>query len=428
MKSSNYNLYSKTDKGIICFNTKTENFGLIPNTVYELIKNNLLTEIPQSIYNQLTDLEFLIDDNRDEYHEIVKKHNSKINDNIYNLILIPSLDCNVRCWYCFEKQIKGSRLNKRTQDAIFRHVQNIMQNDNIETLIIDLFGGEPLLHFEEDVFPLLSKIKEHVESLHKKVAFFTITNGLCISDNMLPKFKELNTAFQISIDGYKDVYNKVKKIQGSNEEPYKIIIEVIKKLTNCGASINLRINYDDKTIDHIEGIIQDLKDVDRTKILIHLERIWQTKQINSSKSIKNIIDTFLANGFRVSYMNFFDRGFSCKASKPNQSAISYNGDVYKCTGRDFTDKMKDGVLLENGNINWFNEKLHNRLSIITYENDLCKRCKYLPLCYGPCCQKQLEGGIDQVKKYCQLEYIEMSEDEYVLFRFNDALIKNNFNA
>jgi len=146
------------------------------------------------------------------------------------------------------------------------------------------------------------------------------------------------------------------------------------------------------------------------------------------KSIKDVANTFLSNGFKVTYMNFFRRSFSCKASRTNEAVISYNGDVFKCSGRDFTDELKEGFLNDNGKIDWQKEKLNKRLSIVTYDNSMCKECKYLPLCWGPCNQKQLENKSSNLNNYCQFKYLEMSEEDYILLRFNSTLIKLKENA
>ena len=119
-------------------------------------------------------------------------------------------------------------------------------------------------------------------------------------------------------------------------------------------------------------------------------------------------------------MNFFRKGFSCKASKINQCIISYDGKVFKCSGRNFSEDLQEGFLKEDGNIEWDKNKLDKRLSIITFDNDKCKKCKFLPLCYGPCCQKQLEMKEDKEKtidSLCQLNHMEMSIEEYLAFRY-----------
>lgn len=424
MKPSYYNLYAESAKGVICYNTITENVGLIPLKVYNSLNKKDFLSINHGIMENLKELKFIIPDEINEFEELKKEYQNSLNEKIFYLTLLPSLDCNVRCWYCFEKLKRGSRLGKDTPVAILNYVKNLFRNSDIEYLRIELFGGEPLLYFEEEVFPLLRDIDNYVRSIGKKISIFIVTNALCIENQMFPLFKSINAKFQISIDGYRDRHNKVKRLTDKKIETYQKVIETIINLTEYyDTYLNLRINFDDETLIKLPQIINDLNEVDRKKIVIHLERIWQTRATKGlNKGLSDVILAFQANDFKISYMNFFRRSHSCKASKPNQAVINYNRIVYKCIGRDFTDDRQEGVLNIDGEISWNTDKLNKRLSIYTYNNDLCKQCKFLPLCWGPCCQKQLEDPIN-ILKYCQLEYMEIPVNEYVILKFNDALIR-----
>ena len=65
------------------------------------------------------------------------------------------------------------------------------------------------------------------------------------------------------------------------------------------------------------------------------------------------------------------KSYSCKTSKYNQSIISYDGKVYKCSGRNFTNDLQEGILLPNGKIEWEKQKLEKRLNLNTYTNNQC---------------------------------------------------------
>lgn len=424
MKQSYYNLYAESAKGMVCYNTITENIGLMPLKVFNSLSEDDFSSINPDIIENLKELKFILPNEVNEFEELTNEYQDSLNEKIFYLTLLPSLDCNVRCWYCFEKLKPGSRLGKDTPIAILNYVKNIFQNSDIEYLRIELFGGEPLLYFEEEVFPLLKDIEHYVRSISKKISIFIVTNALCIENHMFPLFKSINAKFQISIDGYRDRHNKVKRLSNKKIETYQKVIETIINLTEYyDTYINLRINFDDETLIKLPEIITDLNKVNRKKIVIHLERIWQTRASKGlNKDLSNVILSFQANGFKISYMNFFRRSHSCKVSKPNQAVINYNKMVYKCIGRDFTDDRQEGVLNMNGEVSWNKDVLNKRLSICTYNNNLCKQCKFLPLCWGPCCQKQLEDPIN-ILKYCQLEYMEIPIDEYVMLKFNDALIR-----
>lgn len=432
MKLSQYNLCAEIRNFVIIFNTMKNSYVSIRKEIYEKLKDSSsISEIKindEKLYDKLCASNVIIDDDVDEFEKLTEEYLRNIyNKANYDLTLLPTLDCNLRCWYCFEKHIKNSHLLNQTKDNIIKFIENIFDDNRVERLNLSLFGGEPLLYFEEELYPLLLKIKYMAQACNKKVNFLFVTNGVNIKTSNIDLFSELNANFQLSIDGYKTSHDKVKFIPKTKEGTYDHIIGSIQLLTekaNC--FVNLRINYDDNTLVHLSELINDIKYVNRKKICIHLERVWQTKPsvIAFSESLKKSINDFLLNDFEVSYMNFRRKSHSCKSSKINQSIISYDGSVYKCTGRDFTEKLVEGFLSEKGTIIWNKERLNKRMQIRTYDNSQCRSCKFLPLCWGPCNQKQIETNGDFLLSYCPLKYMELSLEDYIIYRFNNQYIAN----
>ena len=436
MKLSKYNIIVLRNERVIIFNTIRCTYSLLTNDIYQMLLDNAyldhLQKNPNKLFDKLYSGGVIIDDEVDEYQYLVQEYEKDVfESSIYNLTLLPSLDCNLRCWYCYEKHIKGSHLNPDIQEKIVKHVEAVFEkNSSLKCLNVEMFGGEPLLFFDSELYPVLKRIKDHMAQLNKYVNFFFITNGVCINESNIQKFSDLNASFQISIDGYKITHDKVKYLKGKGGT-YDHIINIIHLLVKQETFmyVNLRINYNDETLEYLPEIIKDLQDVDRNRIRIHLERVWQTESKGkcSSDKLKEVINEFILNGFDVSYMNLSRRSHSCKASKIMQAVISYDGSVYKCTGRDFTKDHQEGVLDENGNIIWDHEKYKKRISIKTFDNPQCKPCKFLPLCWGPCNQKLLETGLTDITRYCQIQHMEMSLDDYIIYRFNNRYASHNRN-
>ena len=428
MKISEYNIYVPVSSQVICFNTLQETFALLPISLYEQLVEGKINDIKESNLSLLKENGCIVDDDTNELDLLKKEYDWAVSENnsVYSLTLLPSLDCNLRCWYCFERHIKGSHMTSLVQENIVKYISEILGRETIQHLDVELFGGEPLLYFEEELYPLLLKIKEMAINMGKTTSFFFVTNATCIKHHHIPLFKELEAKFQISIDGYKNKHNEVKYDFNTKEPTYEKVLNIIHELCNSYelCYINLRINYDNETLQYIPEVIKDIADIDRRKLGIHLERVWQTKRNESSgDTLKEIIKLILGNGFTVSFTNFFRKSYSCKTSKHNQSIISYDGKVYKCSGRNFTNDLQEGILLPNGKIEWEKQKLEKRLNLNTYTNNQCLSCKLLPLCWGPCAQKQLEYP-GNIKRFCQLESMEISLEDYVFFTFNNQILRN----
>lgn len=434
MKPSKYLCFVKTPKGRVGYCTMNESFVYLKegeyNKIFEKPINNSF-KADDETSKKLIEAGFLIPDDKDEFAELMEEHQKEvIMSAVYDLTLLPTLDCNLRCWYCFEKHIVGSRLSEDVQNKIINHIKSVFsKNSYLSHLSVELFGGEPLLYFKEELYPLLLKVKSYIESIGKSVSFFFVTNAICITEEDIPLFKDLGANFQISIDGYKEKHDKIKFLPGERHGTYDHVIRTIYRLTEEieNVFINLRINYDDETLQHVDELIKDLIKVDRNKIRIHLERVWQTgKNLNPNNILlKNKINLFILNGFNVSYMNLSRRSYSCKTSKESQITISYDGTVYKCTGRDFNDTLAEGYLEDEGGISWKEEKLNKRLALCTFDNPQCRECKFLPLCWGPCNQKQLEkgSGKEVIDRFCQLKLMELSLEDYICYRFNNEYNK-----
>jgi uncharacterized protein len=429
MKESDYNLYTQIRGKTLYFNTLSGSFVFMPPRLHTLVRSGAFGEMSEQELQTLTENHLLVDDDENERQGLIKEYEETVSEDsaLYQLTLLPSLDCNLRCWYCFETHVTGSRLDRQTQDAIFNHAEQVARRENIKYIQVELFGGEPLLYFEEELYPLLSRIKTCVEGLEKYVSFFFVTNGVCIAEEMIPLFADLKASFQISIDGYREKHNKVKKIPHSDEDVYARIMRTIHLLTGAYETyINLRINYDNQTLHHIEEVVKDVLDVDPRRLGIHLERVWQTNlaERQTGYDMNRILAFIMANGFTVSYTNLHRKAVSCKASNRNQSVISWNGDVYKCSGRNFTPAHREGKLLPDGSIAWETEKLQKRLDILTYDNEDCLKCKLLPLCCGPCCQKQLDTP-GEIRRYCQERLMEISLDDFLVYRFTNERIRRS---
>lgn len=101
----------------------------------------------------------------------------------------------------------------------------------------------------------------------------------------------------------------------------------------------------------------------------------------------------------------------CYADKKNEAVINYNGNVYKCTARDFSEENKYGELSEDGTINW-NEKL-TKWENIKIQSKACQNCRILPLCGGGCHQINLESeGLNT----CQMGFDDKKKDEIIMKR------------
>lgn len=212
MKVSQYVYIVEKANKVICFSTLHNTFVMISPMAYNMLCNsvdNLKKDFPR-VYASLVENKMLIDDEVEELDII--RYRNKVDtfyNRNFNLTLLPSLDCNLRCWYCYEDHIRNSRMGKDVQKSIILLVKNKIHNKEIDSLSLDFYGGEPLLDFYDIAYPVSKSLKSLCEESNIPFTTFFTTNGSLIDDDIIDKLAELNPSFQITLDGYKEKHNKI---------------------------------------------------------------------------------------------------------------------------------------------------------------------------------------------------------------------------
>ncbi len=127
------------------------------------------------------------------------------------LTIIVTQKCNLQCKYCFtdinDTKSSGKVMQLKTyQDSI----EYILKRypDGIDS--IEFFGGEPLLEFVT-----IKRVEENLRTLFlqrqiKMPHLGIITNGTCITSEMVDFFNECKMAVTISIDGSKFINDTIR--------------------------------------------------------------------------------------------------------------------------------------------------------------------------------------------------------------------------
>lgn len=337
----------------------------------------------------------------------------------YRLTINPTLNCNFSCWYCYESH-NNKIMKNSTMKSILLYIEKILASNRISTFYLDWFGGEPLLCYKNVMQKVALEAKSICESNNIYFESGITTNGYLINRNMIDFFKSINMqSFQITIDGDKDNHNKTRYCK-DGKGSYDVIISNIIMLARELHPNNLaiRINYTSDVFNDILKISDDIPSDVRNKVTILLQQVWQDKEKCRVpfSSIEKVKYEFRKLGFLIDKEIFNLKGYTCYADLYNQAVINYDGRVFKCTARNFEREKEDGLLCNDGTIKW-NNNVASKLSFATFENEKCLKCKYLPVCYGPCSQKiSLVSSKSDFKKYC-FEAGIVSTIDVILYEF-----------
>nr|WP_288836368.1 radical SAM protein [uncultured Flavobacterium sp.] len=431
MKYSQFNSIIPFEEKYALFNSLTQKFIVIDPLLKDLLlaaKNegiSGLKEIHPSFFLHLEKERFLIPKEVNEVDE-VKRIVKEVDENHHSFLLTinPTMNCNFKCWYCYETHVKKSSLSNEISNSIGLFIEKTARKEKIQLFNVAFFGGEPLLYFKRDVAPIILKLKEECVKNSVDYSISFTTNGYLIDDHFISFFKEnnLSCSLQITLDGYREKHDLVRFVSASKGS-YNAIIENIKKLLRNEFPVRLRINYTAENIEDTFKIGEEFADISndikKRLLLIDFHRVWQDAKVDgvsliAEENIKKIRET----GINVKYLapnNVLD---SCYADKRNSAVINYNGDIFKCTARDFTTVKRAGYLNTNGELIWENDYLEKRMNA-KFQNKPCLSCRLMPICNGGCSQHALEalGGED----YCVYHGDENEKDKVVKSKIDEII-------
>ena len=248
-----YALYNSYSNKVILIETDLKE--LLNAAIEEGVDN--LEEVHPDFYHYLIENEFLIEQEVNEV-EKVKMDSTRVdeNPNMFFLTINPTMNCNFKCWYCYETHIKDSKLSDKTIQAICNHI-NIVFNTypNLKDFKLSWFGGEPLLYYDTTVKPILEYAYKNFKNT--KVNFYSTftTNGLLINIDRIIDFKKYSVNFlQITLDGFEEEHNNVRYIS-KNKGSFIQIVDNIILLAKNEINVTVRINFSENTLLNISKLL-----------------------------------------------------------------------------------------------------------------------------------------------------------------------------
>lgn len=432
MKISKFTSVHSHNGETILFNSESERL-IVLDAALEKIYNQYaahpveLEKVHPDFLKALKDYRFIVPQDADEAEILIQRWEQKDADpSNFGIIINPTLNCNLRCWYCYESHENTQMMNEATRKAVYRLIEEKTADPQLKMLNVSFFGGEPLLFLKENVLPILHFASELC--LSKGITLYSnfTTNAVLLTDEVIETLNALplgkKPTFQITLDGNREVHDQTRI--GINKKPtYDIILNHIFSALKHGNEVHVRFNYTYDNILTFNDVLEDFRTMGLNAynpiLFIKFEHVWQDSK-NDSKSkplMRKIRDAFEDAGFDVGTDDIHFRHV-CYADSPRKVVINYNGDVFKCTARDFTPDKREGVLNEEGCICW-NDKYTRRMAF-RYGNVACRHCIILPICNGSCTQNKLEAGNTET---CYFGMTEKGKQAYLKARIEEIIRK-----
>ncbi len=165
-------------------------------------------------------------------------------------------DCNLSCKYCFaeEGEYHGRRalmsfeVGKKALDFL------VANSGNRVNLEVDFFGGEPLMNW--DVVKQLVEYGRSIEEANNKKFRFTLTtNGVLLNDEILEFANKEMANIVCSIDGRKEINDKMRPFRGG-QGSYDLIVPKFEKVAESRDQMNyyVRGTFTHNNLDFSEDV------------------------------------------------------------------------------------------------------------------------------------------------------------------------------
>lgn len=171
---------------------------------------------------------------------------------ITGFTILPTTECNARCFYCFESDHKRCTMTKEIVSDVVEYMAKMCKGEPVE---IGWFGGEPLVGRNS-----IDLICDGLKQKGIKFKSSMVSNAYLFDENLVRIAKdEWNLrSIQITLDGTEEVYNKTKAYVNPKDNPYERVLKNIDDLLEAGIVVSIRMNVTNSNIEDLKDLVDIL--------------------------------------------------------------------------------------------------------------------------------------------------------------------------
>jgi uncharacterized protein len=331
--------------------------------------------------------------------------NSQVKKRSYAIVL--TYDCNLRCIYCFEKDVWKKKktwvkkvLGKNEIDKIFKSIKEIDKLfQNKYNLPIELTGGEPLLlRNRENIMYTLEKGQK------EGYKFIITTNGVTLNEyiNLIKNYDPI--CIRVTLDGIKEIHDK-RRINPHGEGSFDQIIEGIKLARENGIPLYIKTNVDTGNINEVPDFVEFIRSegwADDPEITYGIALVKEYDNIpniikNRKYMINKITELFKKHPeVRILYFsipggeffekifegNYFIPKFYGCTSLVSQFIFDPHGSIYPCMLGLSGNIWRVGKYIPE--LSFEESKIKSLRNRNIFNMQKCKKCTFALLCGGGC--------------------------------------------
>jgi uncharacterized protein len=413
MKPSRFNFELVHGNDVLIFNCRT--CGLAKLDGETILQYKELMKSPQSIPDdsglsklaeELSRGKFLVEDGENELENLkVMEMASRFNTDTLGLTIVPTLDCNFNCIYCYEMKQEAP---KPMSEEIAKKLVHFLDKKLISTrsFRVAWYGGEPLLATKR-IFNLSKSFIELCDKHECSYAADIISNCYLLKKSLAKKLKEdcRIMSVQATLDGPQKIHNKRRPLR-SGEGSFRRITENLKEICDS-MSVNIRVNVDTQNIEYIPQLLDFLSEEGLketcgiyfartdayTEACKSVSKYCYTDEMYSEKEV-GLYKMALSRNFKmIKYPR--PLGSYCGAVSLNSFIVDPDGNFHKCWNT-VGDEREIVGNLDQPEI--YSQKLFRWLSWDSSEFEECRECTVFPICKGGCPYRWLK---ENKKTHCE---------------------------
>jgi uncharacterized protein len=411
MKPSRYNFFFQVDdQAILAYNSlttalaelSTEEFTMLRDFYNEPRDDFLDTDSLCQFYTDLCKNGFLVPEDDDELekvrelHAIFKQHQQRH----IGLTIVPTLDCNFRCTYCFS-YARRERMGAKVQEALLRFVEERLSN--VDCLSVTWYGGEPTL-----CIPTVEALSDQLNNLCKRhrvhyLPSHIITNGYLLTERIARRLKAIGISqAQITLDGDQKIHDRRRPLLGGHGTFDRILgnIAAVRDVLD----VQVRVNIDRSNAHTAVAVLDALLERGLQGLPVYFGHVQPFTEACSdiasncfsgqefSEINLALIREAIARGFSALRYPHLKLGGVCGAEHELSFLIAPDGLLFKCWAQASLGLEHSIGSVFDIRVTPSQEKnLRRFLDWDPQTVETCRKCSVLPICMGGCPYQRLHG-------------------------------------
>ncbi|BBZ74394.1 radical SAM/SPASM domain-containing protein [Mycobacterium paraseoulense] len=408
MKRSDYVQEFSSGSAVVLTNLLWRTFARLTPAEAEIWRgSDNFAAFPDSMRASLLDNKMLIDDGFDELSFIQRKYDDgRFSPKVLGLTIAPTIDCNFGCAYCYEDKRPG-RMTAEVEQHVVDYVERTLPGKT--SFSVTWYGGEPLM-CKETICRLSREFIRISDANGASYEAFMVTNGWILTEEVAAELANLGhwANIQFTIDGFRADHDAKRPTKAGMPTFDRVCGNLIH--ASSVLPVTLRMNVDLINPDGCHKLLDHLAASGAAaRIRVYFAPIHPfgkgCRDIAEAKTVKvgtnrdfarielDLITHAEALGFRTAAPFKQPWLQQCQAVSSHSYVVEPDGSLQRCWIEVGEDDKRIGHITSAVNV--ASPENMRWMRFDPTRNDPCKSCPVLPVCFGSCPHRHVDGAPEE---------------------------------